>query len=304
MRNFKKIIGLCSTLAIFLSFSLATLVCAEAAIADTEEKITVEEIASADVPILMYHHLDSIADKNTIVTRETFEKYIKALVDNGYTGVSFEQLVNYVENDGELPQKPIVITFDDGYLSNYEFAYPVLKKYNIKATIFIIGISVGKDTYRNTENSDYPIIPHFNYAQANEMVESGIISIQSHSYDMHQIELYEKLLNREYRHGVLPCEGESEEEYTANFREDYIRSKTELETAVKGKSIAYAYPYGICTELSERLLQEMGVKVTLTSNYGSNIIIKGKPESLYLLNRIAVNNIPAEELLKNLEKCQ
>ena len=251
-----------------------------------------------DVPVLMYHHIDTFAMASTTVTPETFENHIKALTDNGYTGVFFEELIDFVENGGELPDKPIVITFDDGYLSNYEFAYPILKKYNMKATIFVIGVSVGKDTYRNTENSKYPIIPHFCYEQANEMTESGLVSIQSHTYDMHHWDLYEKRLGKEYRHGILSLESESEEEYIEIFHSDYMRSKTEIEAGTKSEVTAFAYPYGTYTEFSEILLKEMGVKVTVTTKYGSNKIIRGSPETLYLLNRYTVDNMPSEKLLK------
>jgi len=256
------------------------------------------------VPVLMYHHLVSSDDEvtsGTIVSVETFESHIKALADNGYTGISFEQLVSYVENNRRLPEKPAIITFDDGYLSNYEIAYPILKRYDMKAAIFIIGIAVGQTTYRDTGDENFPILPRFSYEQANEMIASGLIEIQSHSYDMHQWEEYEKLLGGEYRRGILPLEHESEEDYTANFRKDYKRAKSELEAAIRTESIAYAYPFGLYSELSEQLLKEMGVKVTLTTHSGNNIIKRGEPETLYLLNRFTIDNMSVEKLLETLE---
>ena len=77
----------------------------------------------------------------------------------------------------------MIVTFDDGYSSFYELAFPILKELSIQATVFPIGVSVGKDTYKDTGIS---IIPHFNWQQAQEMASSGLVSIQSHSYDMHQ----------------------------------------------------------------------------------------------------------------------
>jgi peptidoglycan/xylan/chitin deacetylase (PgdA/CDA1 family) len=257
---------------------------------------------SVSVPILMYHHLVEVESEdevteNTIVSAETFESHIKALADDGYTGISFDQLTDYVENDGELPEKPIIITFDDGYLSNYEIAFPILQKYEMKATIFIIGISVGKDTYRDTNDEEYSIIPRFSYEQANEMIQSGLISIQSHSYDMHHWKDFELILDGEFRKGVLPLEDESEEDYRANFTDDFNRAKLELETAVETELTVYAYPYGFYSELSETLLKELGIKVTLTVYSGINIISRNKPETLYLLKRFTINNMPAQELL-------
>jgi len=133
------------------------------------------------------------------------------------------------------------------------------------------------------------------------MIKSGIISVQSHSYDMHQWQDYEKLLGGEYRKGILPLEHESEEAYAANFRRDYERAKSELEAGAGREPVAYAYPYGYYSELSERLLKEMGVKVTLTTHAGTNIIKRGEPETLYLLNRFGVDNMSAEKLLEMIE---
>ena len=72
----------------------------------------------------------------------------------------------------------------------------------------------------------------------------------------------------------------------------------EAEAAAGEKLTAYAYPFGLYSELSESLLKELGVKVTLTTHWGSNIIKRGEPESLYLLKRFSIDNMPAEELLK------
>ena len=76
-----------------------------------------------------------------------------------------------------MPENPIAITFDDGYLSNYEIAYPILKELNIPATIFIVTSTVGLD-----ESSGKVSTPHFTWDQAREMQESGIIDIHSHSH--------------------------------------------------------------------------------------------------------------------------
>ena len=295
-----KIVIFTLVLAIFSAFSATTAhayVMSDTTL-DQILKIFVEKEESVDVPILMYHHLDGDAYMDTIVTPEIFESHIKVLSDSGYTGVSFEELIDYVENGIELPEKPIVITFDDGYLSNYEFAYPILQKYKMKATIFVIGTLVGKAAYFDADGEEYPIIPHFDYEQASEMTKSGLISIQSHSYDMHRYEEYEVMLGREYRHGVLPLETESEEEYILNFQNDFELARAELELETDTKMTVYSYPHGEYTDLSEKLLQERGIKVTLTTKYGSNEIIKGNSDTLYLLKRYSINNIPPERLLE------
>ncbi len=140
---------------------------------------------STDVPVLLYHHIEPGADgsNGSIISLERFEEHMKALKENGYNAITCSDLISYAENGTKLPNKPILITFDDGYQSNYEYAYPILKKYGLKGTIFVIGSFFGSDTYKDT---DMKIIPHFGMSEAQEMVDSGVIEIQSHTYDMHQ----------------------------------------------------------------------------------------------------------------------
>ena len=92
------------------------------------------------------------------------------------------------------------------------------------------------------------------------MVASGLIDIQSHSYDMHN----NAELDENYRQGVCQKEGESEDDYISAFREDFEKSRSEIEKFTGCGVIAYAYPNGLYTTLSEVLLSEMGVKVTFT----------------------------------------
>jgi hypothetical protein len=111
-----------------------------------------------DIKILVYHNISESEGTGETISKEAFENDMKDLIDNGYTAVLFDDLISYVEKGIDLPEKPVLITFDDGYLSNYELAFPILKKYNMKATIFVIGVSVGKTKYKDTENI---ITPHF-----------------------------------------------------------------------------------------------------------------------------------------------
>lgn len=105
------------------------------------------------------------------MTPALFEAQIAALAQAGYTAVFPDDLAAYVNQGKALPDKPIVITFDDGYLSNYEYAWPILEKYGMVATIFMVGATTGNtEHYKDTA---YPITPHFSYEQGAEMVASG-----------------------------------------------------------------------------------------------------------------------------------
>lgn len=90
---------------------------------------------TVELPILMYHGITDVSasvDEYTILA-ETFENDLKWLGDNGFTSISVKQLINYVDNGSALPEKPVLITFDDGYVNNYNFALPLLEKYHMKA---------------------------------------------------------------------------------------------------------------------------------------------------------------------------
>ena len=247
---------------------------------------------SAQVPILMYHHLSEDVTNSEMVSPEQFEAQIRALSEAGYTGVSFDELQAYVLRGAPLPEKPVVITFDDGYESNYTLAYPILQKYGMKATIFAIGVSFGKDHYKDT---DYAITPHFGAAEAAEMAASGLISIQSHTYDMHQWPPYES--GSSVRENILPLPGEGEEAYVQALTEDFTRSRALLEDAAGQPVDVLAYPAGQYSTLAQVTLQSLGVHVTLSTNPGVNTVVRGLPQTLYAMLRFGITEDVTPEAL-------
>jgi len=103
-------------------------------------------------PVFNYHHIrpmpslasSTITDRAFTVSPEGFEAHLKYFKDNGYQTVSIYDLLNYFDTGKPLPAKAIAITFDDGYYGQYKWAYPLLKKYGMNATFFIIVNNVGK----------------------------------------------------------------------------------------------------------------------------------------------------------------
>lgn len=90
------------------------------------------------VPVLVYHRVGYTAD-NFTVTPERFTHDLQTLQQYGYCTITLEQLQKFLnEGNNELPDKPILITFDDGYMDNFENAYPILKKHGMVATFFVI----------------------------------------------------------------------------------------------------------------------------------------------------------------------
>ena len=119
----------------------------------------------AKVPIMMYHAVsdDLWGISGLFVSPTDMEKQLQYLADNGYTPIWFEDLAHI-----ETVEKPVILTFDDGYDDNYTNLFPLLKKYKMKATVFMITGSIGAEHYLTEK-------------QIREMAESGLVSFQSHT---------------------------------------------------------------------------------------------------------------------------
>ena len=251
------------------------------------------EANTVRLTMLMYHQVTDSAEDSPAVSAETFESHIKALIDAGYTAISFEELRDYVVDGTPLPDQPVMITLDDGYTNTYDSAYPILQKYNMKATVFIVGVYFGENVYKGAYY--LPIEPHFGDAEAREMASSGIISIQSHSYDMHQFMPYEPDTPRL---GILRRSGESREEYIEAFITDYALSADQIESITGERPFVYSYPFGRRVRLAERLLKDMGVTVTVITGADFCTVARDKPGSLFGLGRLNVpGDMTADELL-------
>lgn len=127
------------------------------------------------VPVLMYHHIQptSVAQQkgqtSLNVDNGIFDQQMAYLVSQGYTTLSADQLVNALRSHSSLPSKSIVLTFDDGYMDNYTYAYPVLQKYHLIGNIMVVtGL---------LENGD-----SLNWAQLKDMVGSGTFFAYDHTW--------------------------------------------------------------------------------------------------------------------------
>ena len=248
------------------------------------------------IPVLMYHHFDESESSTVTIHPDEFEEQMRYLQSEGYTALSNQALLDIINNEKEMPEKPIVITMDDGYESNYTYAYPIIKKYDMFATIYVIGSKM-----RETNDSEYPPeIPKLSWEQAKEMVDSGYMDIQSHTFDMHY-----KLPNESGKEialitGPVNMDGilETEEEYEARVITDLTENKRLIEEKIGNDVIALAYPYGAFNDDSERLLKESDYLMSFTVKEDVNLVDDGA----FLLNRI---NVPAgmtgKDIVKEIE---
>ena len=243
-----------------------------------------DETVSRDVPVLMWHNLAQESSGDMTISVDTFRAQIEALHEAGFKTVSLQQLYDYVHFGTELPEKPIVLTFDDGYFSNYEYAFPILQEYDMQATIFAIGVSVGKDTYKDT---DHAMTPHFGADEAREMVDSGLISVQSHTFDMHQWPPFEDG-NAQVRETLLPFDGEADADYEAAVEADFAESRELLESITGQPVNALAFPEGAYVTLTQDALRSAGAELTFTTVRAVNTVVKGLPQSLCAMPRFGM----------------
>ena len=280
----------------FIIFVIMTLCLQGLSFSEEEESTDI----GIEVPVLIYHHLSDNVTSGVIVTAEKFEDDIKTLKAAGYEGIFLEELVAYLRGEGTLPEKPILITFDDGYYSNYEYAYPIAKKHDMKITISMIGWSVGRDKFVYEKKT---IIPHFNYKQAKEMLDSGYVDLQNHTYDLHSPKGLSYGKNKKVNTGVLPLLMESMDNYKKRMTQDLLKLNLEMYLQLKTIPKFLFYPYGAYGHAIESIIYDMGFQGSFLASSGLRRF--ETMDDLKKIPRFNVNNTlrgdALIEAIKNLE---
>ena len=223
--------------------------------------------------ILMYHAILPGKAGKWVVSPNLLEADLKFLQKGGYTAVTVADLLDYQLRDVPLPEKPVMLTFDDGSRTNYTYAFPLLKKYNQKAVMAVVGAFIDKG-YRANGFEDNTCRTSLTYAQIREMHESGLVEIQNHSYDLHKIE---------ERNGMKIKRGESYEAYERVLKDDLFKLEQVLEERAGVRCNAVAFPFGSYTKDAFRAVKNLGYCASFTCNEGVNYI--SKDTDLFYLKR-------------------
>lgn len=202
--------------------------------------------------ILMYHSVDNNEIFFTVKPK-IFARQMAYLKKRNYRVISLEKLVNYLESGEKIPQKTVVLTFDDGYQDNYFNAFPILKKHNFPATIFLTTGSVGKKM-NNAQNIPLKIL---NWQEIDEMHRSGLIDFQPHTVN-HQ----------------------------ESNKQEIIDSKKEIEKKLNKKCKFFAYPRGLYNDEIIDILKNNRFKAARTLENGK----VNQGDNLFKLKRISVNS--------------
>lgn len=208
--------------------------------------------AKDSIPVLNYHQIND-KDKNALtVESDQFDAQIKYLSENGYHAITPQEMIDAWKNGTALPDKPVIITFDDGYADNYKNAYPILKKYQQKAVIFVV--------------SDYVnVYPNYlTWDNIAEMQENDLIDFESHT--LSHVNLLEDVA--------------SEEE----ARKQLTDSRKALEYHLKKPVRFIAYPCGAYDDSLIQLTEDCGYLGGFTVNYG----LASKESNPYTLDRVPI----------------
>lgn len=226
---------------------------------------------TVQVPILMYHDV-SYLGYGYSKTPEIFKRQMQELKDAGFQTVFFSQVIDYVEKGMPLPAKPIVITFDDGYMSNCTYVYPILQELNIKAEISIIGDAVPYAVWA------------MNWENVKEMRNSGLVAFQSHTKSLHGDYSAEG-----GRRGVLRAPNESWTDYVLVLKRDTENILSLMEQESVEKPQVFTYPMGKFNNMAEAVMQRMGFQASITTVDGIAKVTQGDPSSLQLMDRIGMD---------------
>lgn len=258
---------------------------------------TFGETNSVDLPIIMYHGLTK-KDSNVntyFIPVSSFENDLKYLKENGYTTVLMKDVIDYIDGNSELPDKPIMLAFDDGFKNNLEYGFSLLEKYDMKAIISIVGKY--SEDFSDIED-DNPEYAYLTWDDIKKLNESGRIEIGNHSYDMHMLPKEKE--NKDKRKGASQVLGESDEEYKKKLVEDTKKTQDLLEKNCGITPTFYTYPYGEVCKMSEETMKELGFHATITCMDKTNYINVNNHDSLFcLVKMLRTDKNSVTELLSN-----
>lgn len=223
---------------------------------------------SVTMPGIMYHHVLADSGKlgDYVIAPEQLESDFAYIKSAGYTAVLPREIAAAEKGSGTLPEKPILITFDDGHMSTFYYAFPLLKKYDLKASVAVIGELC--QIYTDSEDHN-PAYAYCAMDDLRRMHESGIVEVASHTFALHELS---------GRRGVLRKKGESMESYKGALLADLTKNQEFIKNAIGIYPTTFVYPYGFIEPDADSLLEELGFTATVGVYEQLNTITPGDPE--------------------------
>lgn len=250
--------------------------------------------------VLTYHHISTKPVSSITITPKRFEADIKMLKDSGFNVIPFKDMIRAVNGETALPPNAAVITFDDGYESFYKYAYPILKKYNVPAECYVITFWV--QNYKPTGNELNSLGPD----EIKEMYKSGLIDIQSHSFNGHDYVVRDpegktggKLAYKIY--DANTAKYESEENYKKRVLNDLVKSRDMIHEYTGSYPDTFCFPFGHYNSKLIEAGKQAGFKYFVTTAYGNN---KANSKSI-IIKRIRSGDakLTTDKLKQNIIDC-
>lgn len=218
------------------------------------------------LPVLVYHHIQKKVTSDVSCTPENFEAQIKAIKEAGFMPLSISETAEFLSGGLKDTKKPVLITFDDGYESLYEYAYPTAKKQQVKMTIFVITARIGKKPQ---------FTRYLNKEQIKEMHDSGYFEFGSHTHDLHTdtLRIFDAFKISDNSNPVIEL-----------IKKDLASSAETLKAVIGTAPISIAWPYGKFNEYFTEAAVQNGFKVHFTSIAGTN----KRGSGVYKVKRIPV----------------
>ena len=265
----------------------------EASEAGVESEEAFFKSKTAEVPIIMYHLVtknNRYVGKHGITPAE-LESDLRYLQEHGYKTVVMKDLIAFVHKGKSLPDKPIVLSFDDGNSSDYRYLFPLLQKYDMKAVVSVLGKATDECTALASAQSVPVIFPNLTWEQIKEMHDSPHVEIQNHSYDLHG------------KSGSSQRSGEPDETYKKRLHDDLSKLQARIKEMTGSEPNTFTYPLGLVSDNSRPVLEELGIKASLSCHDGLNYLKEDEPDCLYRLKRDnRPSGRPVSEVLKRMRK--
>ncbi|WP_033915717.1 polysaccharide deacetylase family protein [Campylobacter sputorum] len=228
------------------------------------------------VPVLMYHH---ILPKSGFITSsvDEFDIQMKYLCDKGYKTLTSNEFMLFKQNKIKIPKKSVLITFDDGWRDNFYYAYPILKKYNLKATLFIVSGWIEKSSNQNSiKKQDFTPMSHSKAKQNAPHNPAGLFLNWDEIEKMADVFDFHSHTN-----------GHFDDYFEINSLEDeLIKCKDILKTRLGFDDTHLCWPRGIFDDEKLELAKKLGYKIFYTTKRGINL----PDNSLTHIKRISIKS--------------
>lgn len=248
--------------------------------------------ALASVSILCYHEVDRAGD-SFAVSHQRLESQLKYMKDQGYHFVSLDEYIRYTKGEIQLPEKSVMVTFDDGYRSFYTKVYPLLKKYQIPGMLAIVS------SWTNHEEKPNDVRDTASWDELREMEAGGLVTVVSHTHAMHK---QQEINPQGSRNGVvgshLYVNGhyETDAEYVSRVKNDIDEVQRLFQEKLGHKCRAMVWPYGIYTKEAVDIARASGMEATFLLEGGVNE--PGENSRLYAKRMIMESNFDVQRLKK------